>query len=369
MRGLKATRHPGLFKYKAVYWGRIKVGKKQQYKSLKTQSESAALASLGIWRKELELEKGQAAASEGVTKHRDTVGWAFWKLKAQKRNSADLSPDTSEYVEQRVRFLYNTWPALFTMKPKDVSTARIEQWKNGCLKTHSRSTVRGTLIYLRQAFELAKSAGLCAENVAKQVGLPRVPRKLAFSAKHQVSSKQFDELLATMRKGPGFCKRAADLAELLASTGLRLSEAVELTWDNVEWGNADPRKDRLRSLSRKRRKDSSTWGEAKRLPLHKRLRALLQRLTKNRREDNRIAPVKECRETLETACRKLKMPKLHHHDMRHLFTTWCVEAGIDFPTIAAWLGHQDGGAMLAMTYAHLRDEHSEDMAEKLDALA
>ena len=74
MRGLKATRHPGLFKLKGIYWGRIKVGRRDRHKSFQTQSESAALASPGIWRNELELEKGQAAASQGVTKHRDTVG-------------------------------------------------------------------------------------------------------------------------------------------------------------------------------------------------------------------------------------------------------------------------------------------------------
>jgi hypothetical protein len=96
MRGLKATRDPGLFKYKGIYCGWIKVGKRDKFKSFRTQSESAALASLGTWRKELELEQSQAAAGEGVTKHQNTVGWASWKLKAKKRNSADLSPDTAD---------------------------------------------------------------------------------------------------------------------------------------------------------------------------------------------------------------------------------------------------------------------------------
>jgi hypothetical protein len=82
MRGLKTTRHPGLFKLKGIYWGRIKVGRRDRHKSFQTQSESAALASPGIWRNELELEKGQAAG--------------------QKRNSADLSPDTADNVEERV---------------------------------------------------------------------------------------------------------------------------------------------------------------------------------------------------------------------------------------------------------------------------
>jgi hypothetical protein len=39
--------------------------------------------------------------------------------------------------------------------------------------------------------------------------------------------------------------------------------------------------------------------------------------------------------------------------------------GIDFKTIAAWQGHQDGGVLIAKTYSHLRNEHADKMAEKL----
>jgi hypothetical protein len=38
--------------------------------------------------------------------------------------------------------------------------------------------------------------------------------------------------------------------------------------------------------------------------------------------------------------------------------------GIDVPTVARWLGHKDGGALLR-TYSHLLQEHSTAMAAKL----
>ena len=34
------------------------------------------------------------------------------------------------------------------------------------------------------------------------------------------------------------------------------------------------------------------------------------------------------------------------HDLRHYFCSVCVMAGIDFMTIAAWLGHKDGGILV-----------------------
>jgi hypothetical protein len=39
--------------------------------------------------------------------------------------------------------------------------------------------------------------------------------------------------------------------------------------------------------------------------------------------------------------------------------------GIDYMTIAKWLGHQDGGILAGKVYGHLSDEHQKKMALKL----
>ena len=43
-----------------------------------------------------------------------------------------------------------------------------------------------------------------------------------------------------------------------------------------------------------------------------------------------------------------------------------IEAGVDFKVIASWVGHKDGGVLVAKTYGHLRDTHSFDMAKRMD---
>lgn len=53
------------------------------------------------------------------------------------------------------------------------------------------------------------------------------------------------------------------------------------------------------------------------------------------------------------------------HDLRHYFASRCVMAGIDYMTIAAWLGHQDGGILIGKVYGRLADEHKKQQAEKL----
>jgi len=47
--------------------------------------------------------------------------------------------------------------------------------------------------------------------------------------------------------------------------------------------------------------------------------------------------------------------------MRHYFVSNAIEKNIDFETIAAWVGHKDGGLLVAKTYGHLRDTHSVEM--------
>lgn len=56
------------------------------------------------------------------------------------------------------------------------------------------------------------------------------------------------------------------------------------------------------------------------------------------------------------------------HDFRHYFASQCVMAGIDFMTIAEWLGHSDGGILVGTTYGHLNDLHKRRMAAGLSLL-
>jgi integrase len=78
-----------------------------------------------------------------------------------------------------------------------------------------------------------------------------------------------------------------------------------------------------------------------------------------------ILQVWRCNKALARACEAIGIAKLTHHDLRHLFATRCIESGVDIPTVSRWLGHKDGGALAMKTYGHLRNEHSQAMAQKV----
>ena len=75
--------------------------------------------------------------------------------------------------------------------------------------------------------------------------------------------------------------------------------------------------------------------------------------------------VREAQKSIDSACIEIKITRITHHDLRHLFATRCIEAGVDIPTVARWMGHKDGGALAMKTYGHLRNEHSQAMAAKV----
>jgi integrase len=67
------------------------------------------------------------------------------------------------------------------------------------------------------------------------------------------------------------------------------------------------------------------------------------------------------RESLDMVRGKAGMPNFGFHDLRHHFISMCVMSGIDFMTIAAWVGHKDGGVLIGRVYGHLANEHRKAM--------
>ena len=53
------------------------------------------------------------------------------------------------------------------------------------------------------------------------------------------------------------------------------------------------------------------------------------------------------------------------HDCRHHFISYAVMSGIDYMTIARWVGHKDGGILIGKIYGHLSNEHAQTQAARL----
>jgi len=109
-------------------------------------------------------------------------------------------------------------------------------------------------------------------------------------------------------------------------------------------------------------------GKARWVPFNQSLRGLLDTLRAawpDEAPEKPIMRVFECQKSIDRAAKLAGAKRITHHDLRHLFSTRCIENGVDIPTVSRWLGHQDGGALCMKTHGHLRDEPSTNEAKKV----
>ncbi len=159
-----------------------------------------------------------------------------------------------------------------------------------------------------------------------------------------------------------------DYLRLLAFSGARMSEALRLQWSDVDWTN------RQLTIGSDGEVKNRQWRIVDFNPdLEKHLRDMHSRrqpdsawLFPSPRRGEEDRATKTFRESLILARDAAGLAKFGFHDCRHFFISMCVMSGIDFMTIARWVGHQDGGILIGKVYGHLSNEHAKQQAKRID---
>jgi integrase len=174
---------------------------------------------------------------------------------------------------------------------------------------------------------------------------------------HLPEPEQFGLFVESIGAAGAWCSRdCADLVRFLAYGGFRKTEAANITWNDCDFNSG-----RIRVRVTKN-------GSPRSVPMIQDMKALLDRLKNERPDEPAETPVmrvRECQKAMDRAAKIVGMPRITHHDLRHLFATRCIESGVDIPTISRWLGHKDGGTLAMKVYGHLRDQHSVARAQKV----
>ena len=159
-----------------------------------------------------------------------------------------------------------------------------------------------------------------------------------------------------------------DFVRLLACCGSRMSETLRLKWSDVHWQLAQLHVG-TDGLSKN--------GKARVVDFNPRLKTHLEDMLQRRAPDSewlfpspqrgeRDERAKSFRESLLLARAAAGLPAFGFHDCRHFFISMCVMSGIDYMTIARWVGHRDGGVLIGKVYGHLNDEHARKQAQRIE---
>lgn len=184
--------------------------------------------------------------------------------------------------------------------------------------------------------------------------------KACFLAVSEIPDPKFGGFKPCYRNGLQF----ADYIKLLAFTGARAQEGLRLQWKDIDFQrqqvailetkNQSPRfidfnpaLARHLIAMRQRRAPDSDW---------------LFPSPMRGEEDLRAGGFPR---TMRLVTRAAGMEGFQIHDLRHYFISMCLMNQIDVQTVAAWVGHKDGGVLIGKVYGHLYDSHKRQMAKKL----
>ena len=350
------TRKPNLLRHNSGrYYARAFAGGKEVWKALKTSHYSVAEAKLAEFLKD---HRERVSNGNGEVSAKITFGEA---LKIHQQNQADdvtIKPSTRHYWNQIFVAVLKSWPGLRDREIRRVTKTDCKEWARAFRKVASPTRYNNTLAGLRKVFNVAIEAGIIYGNpAAKLERVPVRPKQLTLP-----SRAEFLQLVEAVERAGAWCSRdCADFLRGLAFTGCRKSEAAGIEWRDVDFaaGEIVVRGDAVTG--------TKNWS-VRRVPMIPDARALFQRMRDNRADESpndKVFRVNEAQNAINSAVRKLTLPRITHHDLRHLFATIGIEAGVDIPTVSRWLGHKDGGALAMKTYGHLRREHSIAQAQKV----
>ena len=353
-----------------TYYARVKVNGKQKWKSLKTSLFSVARLRLADFEAQVRSRRAVETGNTAATKGEEASMTRFIAICRQRtENDSSLARATKTRRETAMKAIMKTWPDLASRDVRRVTPTDCQQWAIRALregtgfvapkaktvrKGMSPGAVNKCIEVLSAVFEIARKQGIVYENPAKTVSkVPVRAKRLELP-----TNAQFQDLVAAITgAGSRASQDCADMVRLLAYSGARLAEATALQWHHV-----DQIKGQITVAGTK------TESSYRTIPIIQPLAALLAEIRGRRGEqppDAHLLAIRECKGALRTACSSLKIKKLVHHDLRHLFATRCIESGVDIPTVSRWLGHSDGGALAMKTYGHLRQEHSQAQAAKV----
>lgn len=345
MRTRHKTRYPGIFyrlvdetkpngdrRYIVWYSDAQGVGHTQ------TLPVTASLEDARLLQGNLQARK---ADGETLTRTRKTVGELLDEWFAAQRPT--WKPKTAEDYAYGVTVLKDAFGSrrATELSPSDVARL-ISRLKLDGKKTW---TVKKIMSPLNGAYRVAVRDGLVGSNPVEKL-LPSERPKGDQREMRCLPQGDIGKLLEATST-----KRWKALFALLCFTGLRISEALALTWDDVLEDRVIVRGGKTDSAKR----------EVMLIPSVRRL-LVSYRLTQTPgatlvfgTRENRSPGRREALRALRVAEEKASLPNYTLHELRHTFASILISQGEPLTLIARQMGHADPGITLK-TYAHLFEE-------------
>jgi integrase len=328
-----------------TYFALIKVSGKQIKRSLRTDD-------LAIAKRRLAELRDKAVRLRG----KESRNIRFEELTADWLESIKPNLKAKSWDRRRVAIVGLT-PFFKGMPVKSMGYQEIDEWRRRRGAKISSRSHNIELETLKLLLRYAGDRGILLDNHADKFKR----RKETKPVVRIPTRKEFRSLMVGLISAPkAVASGAAAMVEFLAYSGMRVGEAREVRIRDVDFENS--RVLITGGIGGTKNREQRT------IPLFPNLRKVVERLietTPDVSPNTKLFSIKSPRGAMKNACERMGLEPFTVHALRHYFASNAIERDINFKVIAEWLGHKDGGVLVAKRYGHLRSEFSATMAERM----
>jgi len=224
----------------------------------------------------------------------------------------------------------------------------------------SANSINRCLAAVRGFYKFLLREGLAGESPVAQIGLAKTWTRLPGA----LSREEMDRLLAAPRADGPIGARDKAMLDLLYATGIRVSELIALTLNDVNWhvgyltATGKGRKERIVPIGRSAIRSLKNYVEG--------ARPGLQRKQNNFLFLNRAGEGLTRQGFWKIVKRHARSAglesKVHPHTFRHSFATHLLEGGADLRSVQLMLGHAD--ISTTQVYTHVARSRLKEIHKK-----
>lgn len=298
------------------------------------------------------------AANGGTVAGKQAGGPTFAATRERYLLHAGKAPKTMKeegyFLAQWERFLGKDC-RITSIDAKQVLSYRQALLGRGCANRTANLHIRALRQMLRQAQVEGDLVTLPTDGINK---LREVQTEKQLCSVAELNAIRQEAIANHPKTGQMF----ADFVGLLMFSGGRLGETLNLQWQSVDFD-----KEILTFVGTKAKS-----GKTRHVQFNPALKAHLLDMFARKTNEQYLycsprtpRPVAKFNKILNAIRAKLNLPHFTFHSTRHFFISNAVMRGIDYLTIAKWVGHADGGVLIGRVYGHLNAKHIQDQADKL----
>lgn len=311
-----------------------------------------------------------AATPERSCREMRPLGFAIkeW-MEVYKKGSVKEATYNRLVVSYRIMLNYG----ICNIATAAVSTKDVQNYINKLVDAgYARSTIIKQYRLLTAYYAFAIRERMVDFSPVLSVALPKEDavqkKKRQVEAYTVPQQKALTKVLAT-HEHPEYA-----VAEMILETGMRIGEALALSWDDIDWDRQAIRIHKtviIKPRDGKYKIQDSPKSEASNriIPMSKRAYALLCELYEAADDDagqifvdsrHEILTYESMKRKLAKACKEANVPYRGTHIFRHTFATNCYHRGCDVKLLSKMLGHASA-AITYNVYIHLYGDALEDM--------